>query len=568
MAGVVADVPRLALIAACALALACSQPNPTQSPPEPKPTPPIDEPSPPKTAVAITIDDLPWVGPLRSGDDLKAATARILAALAERRAPVAGFVVCDRLRRGEVIARRWLAAGAELGNHTRDHRAVDDVEPAPWKRRVGECKRRLESIAGKPVRWFRFPYLRSGETTERRDTAARALAELGHGNAHVSIDTSEWALVRPYVAALERGDRATAEAIGRAYVDHVAAAARRYRTIARRQSGRDPAQVLLLHANALAADHLGAVLDALTADDFRFVTLNEALADPIYQRAERYAGPVGLSFLYRIDPGAEKPWSWDSAQLAAFRARFERRPLDRELRIDADLTWRRVADRTWVVTHTEPWNANSMVAEMPDGTLLLADTPATHDATNRLLGFLRARFGQRKLVAIDGHFHIDAAGGNAAVRAAGGDVYGSTLTARLLREKGEAVRAAVVADHAGKPIADRFAETPIELPNKTFELPDGLALDFGGEVARVVYGGPAHTDDSVAVYLPGRRVLFGGCMVIGMKKVGYTGHADLARWPGAIRALEKLAVDVVVPGHGQRLDPGLLGHTRRLLEAL
>lgn len=542
------------------VAIGCSSPA-APPPPAPPPAPAA------ATAVAVTIDDLPFVGPVAPGDSWTAATARILAALAERRAPVTGFAVCDRLGSGgEAIARQWLAAGAGLGNHTADHRAVDDVEPAEWSRRVGECKRRLAAIAGREIRWFRFPYLRTGETPERRDAAARALARLGHDQAPVSIDTSEWALVRPYVDALERGDRETAAAIGLAHVDHVRAAALRYRVIARRRSGRDPAHVLLLHANALAADHLGAALDALAAEGFRFVELGEALADAIYRAPDRYAGAVGLSVLYRIDAGAEQPWSWDSAQLAALRARFAGEPLPAELRIDVDLVWRRVADRVWVVTHTEPFSANSLVAEMPDSTLLLADTPATDDATRRLLGFLRARFGPRRLVAINGHFHIDASGGNAAIRAAGGDVYGSSLTARLLREKGAAVRAELVETHAGKPIARRFAETPIEPPNRIFELPGGLELDFGGEPVRVIHGGPAHTDDSVAIFLPRRKVLFGGCMVIGMDKIGYTGHADLARWPAAIRALEALPADVVVPGHGPRLDRDLFAHTLRLLE--
>jgi hypothetical protein len=163
-----------------------------------------------------------------------------------------------------------------------------------------------------------------GSTRERRDAAVRALAELGHHIAWVSIDNSEWALVRPYVEALERGDHGRAAAIARAYVDHVREAARRYRELARRRTGRDPAHVLLLHANALAADHLGALLDALVADGFRFVSLDAALSDPLYRLPDRYVGPVGLSFLHRVDPDAEKSWRWDRDQLEALRARFGR----------------------------------------------------------------------------------------------------------------------------------------------------------------------------------------------------------------------------------------------------
>jgi hypothetical protein len=39
-------------------------------------------------------------------------------------------------------------------------------------------------------------------------------------------------------------------------------------------------------------------------------------------------------------------------------------------------------------------------------------------------------------------------------------------------------------------------------------------------------------------------------------------------WAKAIRKLMALPVDVVVPGHGDRLDPGLLPHTLDLVSAM
>jgi hypothetical protein len=38
------------------------------------------------------------------------------------------------------------------------------------------------------------------------------------------------------------------------------------------------------------------------------------------------------------------------------------------------------------------------------------------------------------------------------------------------------------------------------------------------------------------------------------------------QWPQAIRKLEQFPVDVIVPGHGERLDVGLIQHTLDLLE--
>ena len=54
-------------------------------------------------------------------------------------------------------------------------------------------------------------------------------------------------------------------------------------------------------------------------------------------------------------------------------------------------------------------------------------------------------------------------------------------------------------------------------------------------------------------------------MILSGDAVGNTADADMAAWPSAIRKLQGLSVDVVVPGHGDRLDPGLIQHTLDVL---
>jgi len=59
--------------------------------------------------------------------------------------------------------------------------------------------------------------------------------------------------------------------------------------------------------------------------------------------------------------------------------------------------------------------------------------------------------------------------------------------------------------------------------------------------------------------------LFGGCMIIGWDEVGNTTDADMEAWPDSVRKLAQFDFDVLVPGHGERLAPGLLEHTINLL---
>jgi metallo-beta-lactamase class B len=230
---------------------------------------------------------------------------------------------------------------------------------------------------------------------------------------------------------------------------------------------------------------------------------------------------------------------------------------------------RELAPGALVLTEPEPWEANMLLAEMPDGALLLANAPATEASTRALLAWIGGRFGPRRLVVVNSHFHFDASGGNAALREAGAEVIASRETARLFVAEGPAMRTSLASTYATShpTFAQAIAETRVEPPTRTFDPREELVLTFGDERVRVIHPGPAHSRDNVVVFLPDRGILFGGCMVKGGPSLGYLGDADVAHWPAAIRALQALRPTIVVPGHAGRLDPGQLDNTLALLAA-
>jgi glyoxylase-like metal-dependent hydrolase (beta-lactamase superfamily II) len=71
--------------------------------------------------------------------------------------------------------------------------------------------------------------------------------------------------------------------------------------------------------------------------------------------------------------------------------------------------------------------------------------------------------------------------------------------------------------------------------------------------------------DKVVVYFPSKRILFGGCMVVGRERLGNVAEADREQWSQALHKLARFDATIVVPGHGDRTDPGLLQHTIDLL---
>ena len=184
-----------------------------------------------------------------------------------------------------------------------------------------KCDDRLHALTRDSIRWFRYPFLHEGESAAVRDSVARALARMGYRNAHVTIDNSEWVLARAYDLAVRGDDSLRAAEIAGAYVEHLVDAGRHFRAVARERFGRETGQVLLLHANRLAVDHVGAAIDALVADGFVIRSLPEVMTDPVFLETDGYAGPRGLSWLYRVEPAVDDD-PWDEAAEAAIVERF------------------------------------------------------------------------------------------------------------------------------------------------------------------------------------------------------------------------------------------------------
>ncbi len=235
--------------------------------------------------------------------------------------------------------------------------------------------------------------------------------------------------------------------------------------------------------------------------------------------------------------------------------------------IGEGLTAREVAPGTWLTTHDLGFPSHQLLLAMPSGETLLVSTPMTTDATRALLAFAERRLGDRPLVAIVPHFHLDGAGGVSALLEAGATVHGSDLTVRLLAERGDRRRgltAAFVKDPAARAA---LLATPLTPPSHVFPLAQGLRLTFGPETVEVIHPGPSHAPDFVAVWFPARKILFGGCMLIDGERPGNLSDADVVGWRRALDRLAPLAADarIVVSGHGHRTDPGLVDQTRRAL---
>jgi len=278
---------------------------------------PQSEPA-PKREIAITIDDLPWA---TLGEETPATLAvfhpRLIAAMKKADAPVTGFVNEGKLVSGGKVdtarvhlLKDWLDAGLDLGNHTYSHADLHAVGLEDYEADIlhGEVfLRTLLAEHDQAPRWFRHPYLRAGRTADDKAALQAFLDEHGYRIAPVTVDTSDWIWAIAYRKALASDDQETLARLREQYVPYMLAKIDYFETQSVQLLGYNLPQILLMHANEINADSYGELVAGIRAHGYTTITLEAAMADPAYQRADAYTGRWGPSWIHRWAIGESRP---------------------------------------------------------------------------------------------------------------------------------------------------------------------------------------------------------------------------------------------------------------------
>lgn len=276
--------------------------------------------------IAITVDDLPGAVPGRGsweavGDlkDLKKINRNIPQILNKHHAPGIGFVNEWKLQvAGERDARvallqSWLDAGLTLGNHTYTHASFQTTPLEQFEDETirGEVVTRvLMKAAGQEEKYFRHPFLMTGPTREAKAAFETFLKERGYRVAPVTVDNDDWQFNDVLGAALEKGDIELADRTKKAYLAYINTAFDYYENVSRSLFHRHIPQVFLIHDSELTAECLDELLTNLDQRGYRFISLEQALADPAYTTRDLFIGPEGFSWLirWRLAFGQKADW--------------------------------------------------------------------------------------------------------------------------------------------------------------------------------------------------------------------------------------------------------------------
>jgi metallo-beta-lactamase class B len=179
-----------------------------------------------------------------------------------------------------------------------------------------------------------------------------------------------------------------------------------------------------------------------------------------------------------------------------------------------------------------------------NGQALMIDTPMDNDKTERLTTYLKNSMSVDLVKLIIGHFHDDCLGGLGYLQDIGVESIANAMTISKCKDIG--------------------------LPIPSIPFTDSLTFDFNGEQIECRFFGAGHSFDNITVWIPGKKTLFGGCLIksIDSKELGNISDAVIDVWSSTVKKVinQYHDIKIVIPGHGDFGGVKLLTHTIELVD--
>lgn len=207
---------------------------------------------------------------------------------------------------GLALIKYWGLAGHDVGNHTYSHLDLDEptTKLDVFISDIERSEALLKDMPGWTPR-LRFPYLKEGNTAEKRDGVRAWLDAHHYQSGAVGIDTSDWYYNQRYAVWRKAHAHADPSAFRAAYLAHLWDRTMYYDGLSHQLLNRSAKYVVLLHTNRINAEFLPDIIAMLRAKGCTIISPSEAYQDPLYAMKPDVL-PAGESVL------------WSLAKLAGF----------------------------------------------------------------------------------------------------------------------------------------------------------------------------------------------------------------------------------------------------------
>jgi hypothetical protein len=255
-----------------------------------------------KLEIAITFDELP--ASLGFGEvDKQAINYLILQALENHEVNATGFVVGQYVDDEFDVLGKWLNAGHKLGSMTNSNQDFHQIDAESFIadiRAGNEVIEQMLSGFGQSHRYFRFPYLHYGITAEDREAVMVYLEDQNIIVAHATTLVDDYLFNLTLEKMGKIPDSAQLMQLRQEYLDHITERIQDVEFKSKDMLGRYCRQILQLRTNRLNALFLEDILSTIERMNYKFVSLDRALQDPLFEKSEAYFGSRGAGYLDMI----------------------------------------------------------------------------------------------------------------------------------------------------------------------------------------------------------------------------------------------------------------------------
>ncbi|HAT2067176.1 TPA: polysaccharide deacetylase family protein [Legionella pneumophila] len=224
-----------------------------------------------KKAIAITIDDLPFVGEYRNFH-----LNMMMNTMKDEKVPATGFIIAKEVRPDNwEILHKFRDAGFGLGNHTFSHANLNKLKTKEYIQEIKEADSLLMPVLTEP-KYFRYPYL-AMSSGNKKNKILCYLEKHHYQVAPITIDSKDFVFNQRLLSVPELGRRAYLDELKPFYLDFIWQQTLKAEEHTQYHHNPAQAQILLIHANLLNAYVLPDIINLYKQNGYTFVSLEDAL---------------------------------------------------------------------------------------------------------------------------------------------------------------------------------------------------------------------------------------------------------------------------------------------------
>ena len=242
---------------------------------------------------------------------------------------VAFFSVSNKLdEEGIQRLESYSNAGHIIANHTHTHPDFNKLTLEEYTQNFLVADEKLSQFETFR-KMFRFPYLREGNTEEKRDGFRQLLKDKSYFNAYITLNNYDWYIETLFQNAIKDNQDLDMDAMRKFYVDVLIESIEYYDEMALKYLNRSPKHVLLLHEMDISALFIGDLANELRNRGWKIITVDEAYTDDIAKHQSELVLPYNPGRISEIAKkhGQNKGLWHETLNEEYLKQRFEKKVL-------------------------------------------------------------------------------------------------------------------------------------------------------------------------------------------------------------------------------------------------